>query len=243
KTQGLIPNAAPPLSGDEQVVLLGTLYFKALWQTMFETRDINPEGEFTLTSGEVVRTPMMSSSKGDFLHTENEDCLVLEMPFMKSTYSMVFLLPRTPQGIYELERKLDADNLAALLETLTGGATNVTIPKFHIEQEIDFKTFLPEIANLSGLIGNGLLTSAEVVQKTVLGIDEHGIEAASTFYWAYVSLGDKGVFEFHARHPFLFLVRDRTSGTIFFIGKLMDPCRCQSIPVIPLGNQVQTHRK
>jgi len=172
-----------------------------------------------------VETSMMFSDLFNFLHTEDEDCLVLEMPYKQSTYSMVFLLPRTPQGIYELEQKLDADKLAALLATLTGGATIVTIPKFRMEQEYDLNAFLPGAADLSGLTGvpTSPMIPARAQLKTVLGIDEYGTEAASTFINGYVSLGDDGKFVFDARHPFLFLIRDRTSGTIFFIGKLMNP--------------------
>ena len=232
-TQGLIPSLNPSAGPDSTLVILNTLYFKAFWNHRFETRNTH-DRKFTLVTGEEIETPCMGDESG-FPFMQNEEFKALEMPYiqgwddyksLESNFSMLFILPHKVDGIYALEEKLTEELLQEIVQSLSNTGLFVSIPKFRLEQENDLRTVLGSAIDEPDLSGMFVKPSIELPatarQKIVLGIDEHGTEAAVFLEFAYLSLGsDPPVFI--VDHPFLFLIRERKSGTIFFLGRVMNP--------------------
>ena len=166
---------------------------------------------------------------------QNEEFKALEMPYiqgwddyksLESNFSMLFILPHKVDGIYALEEKLTEELLQEIVQSLSNTGLYVSIPKFRLEQENDLRTVLGSVIDepdLSGMFVKPTIESPTTArQKIVLGIDEHGTEAAVFLEFGYLSLGsDPPVFI--VNHPFLFLIRERKSGTIFFLGRVMNP--------------------
>jgi len=111
----------------------------------------------------------------------------------------------------------------------------VTLPKFRIEGEFSLAGPLAamgmgdaftEKADFSGIARERPLFISEVYHKAFVTVDEQGTEAAAATGGA-VTLGNVPLSElpvmFTADHPFLFLIRDRPSGAILFMGRLADP--------------------
>ena len=104
----------------------------------------------------------------------------------------------------------------------------VSIPKFRLEQENNLRTIFEDAglardADYSGMLTPNPVTDDIVAkQKIVLGIDEHGTEAAVATGIGYVSLGSEPP-KFIDDHPFLFLIREQKTGTILFLGRVMNP--------------------
>jgi serpin B len=217
--------------------LLNTLYFKAFWHYQFQT-SLTKNAPFTLANGETIMVPTMNDESG-FPFMQNEEFKALEMPYAqewspkenwwtKSDFSMLFILPGAVDGIPALEEKLSEEFLQGIVSSLSMAGLEVSIPKFRLEQENNLRTIFEDDSLVSNADYSGMFTPNPVTdaisakQKIVLGIDEHGTEAAVATEIIYLSLGSEPP-KFIADHPFLFLVRERKTGTILFLGRVMNP--------------------
>jgi serpin B len=147
---------------------------------------------------------------------------------------MVVLLPDTHDGIEDLAATLSAEKLAAWTSKLYEREdVHVTLPRFKVEAEFDLgatlqelgmgEAFTPGAADLSGMDGSRSLFISKVVHKAVIEVNEEGSEAAAA---TGVGIGLESVSlstEFNADHPFMYLIRDNASGSILFLGRMMDP--------------------
>jgi len=240
--QGLIPSISPEPPVELSFTLLNTLYFKAFWYHPFETCN-SSDRQFTLVSGEKIMTPGMGD-EAVFPFMQNEEFRALEMPYIhgrekydvhspkdtriKSNFSMLFILPKTTGDIHTLEEKLTEQMLGEIVRSLVDTRLFVSIPKFRLEQENNLRDIFDDDslvfdADYSGMFTPSPMTDAiSAKQKIVLGIDEHGTEAAVVTEMMYVSLGSDPPI-FIVDHPFLFLIRERKSGAILFLGRVMNP--------------------
>ncbi|MCL2349343.1 MAG: serpin family protein [Planctomycetaceae bacterium] len=242
-TQGLIPSINPTPPVEASFTLLSTLYFKAFWHYQFQTINTR-DAPFTLANGEMITVSTMKDESG-FPFMQNEEFKALEMPYIyegnedfservpkdtriKSDFSMLFILPRAVDGISALEEKLSEEFLQEIVGSLNPANLEVSIPKFRLEQENDLRTIFNDDSLVWNADYSGMFTPNPVTddisakQKIVLGIDEHGTEAAVATEIGYVSLGSDPP-TFIADYPFLFLIRERKSGTILFLGRVMNP--------------------
>lgn len=170
---------------------------------------------------------------------------LLELPYKGDSLSMVFILPRRPAGLASLESRLSAKQMTVWLKAISRRPVVVKLPKFHIRDSHLLKTSLqklglvdafipsgPDAADFSGILDrssddlNHYLDG--VIHETVIEVNEAGTEAAAaTAAVAQVECEpmDGQPFDpiFKADHPFLFLIRDRRSGQILFMGRLVSP--------------------
>ena len=233
-TQGLIPSINPESPEQASFSLLSVLYFKAHWKYKFQTYKTK-NAPFTLANGKIIKTPTMNDEES-FPYMENEELRALEMPYFAryqdvpggGDFSMLFILPKAVDGIPAVEEKLSAQWLQEVLHPMKLTHLEVSIPKFRLEQEHDLLTLFDDKsltvdADFSDMFTPSPVTDAvSAKQKIVLGIDEHGTEAAVATGIAYACLGSEPP-KFIADHPFLFLIRETKSGTILFIGRVMNP--------------------
>ena len=240
-TQGLIPSINPEPPVESSITLLNTLYFKAHWENKFLTSKTKDK-PFTLANGEIINVPTMCDEAG-FPYMQNEELRALEMPYFsilkdssdgtvygEGYFSMLFILPSAVDGIYALEEKLSEEFLRDIVRSLRHAYLEVSIPKFRLEQENNLRTIFEDDglirdADYSGMFTPNLFTNdISAKQKIVLGIDENGTEAAAAMEIGLsVSLpGDEPPI-FIVDHPFLFLIREQKTGTILFLGRVMNP--------------------
>lgn len=210
-------------------VLTNALYFKAPWALPFEEA-ITSSAPFTRLDGGEVSADLMRQSER-FEHTAGEGYQAVEMTFRLDELGMVFILP--DEGTFEaFEDALNADVLAEVLDGLESKQGIVSIPRFEFEDGFQLREVLEALgmttafssADLSGMIANDNLFIDEVYHKTFIAVDEKGAEAAAA---TAIVVGETSVpvdeFDFRADRPFLFLIRDRVTGTILFMGRVTDP--------------------
>jgi serpin B len=150
---------------------------------------------------------------------------------------MVIILPNTQNGLPPLEAQLSPAKLDEWLQQLDSGppSNEVTavLPKVQIESSYDLVkplqalgmklAFTPGRADFTGISrdrGNPLFVN-QVVHKAFLRIDEKGTEAAAAT--GIEIRGERGGPSFFADHPFLFLIRDKQTGAILFLGRVSEP--------------------
>jgi serpin B len=211
------------------ILLTSCIYFKANWQRQFP-KDRTRDSSFTLLSGKQVTVPTMRN-KGRYNYTKTNSFKALELTYAGETLSMIILLPLDPKGLPALEKRLTMENLDEWISRLSEYKLDaVALPRFKITTKVDLRnvlqslgmthTFNAEHADLSGITGQQGSFITQAIHQTYVDVNEEGTEASAATVIAVKLNGNP---TFYASHPFLFLIRDSNTGSILFIGRVMDP--------------------
>jgi len=221
-----------------RLVLTNAVYFKGDWASPFE-KEATREEDFTLTdpahAAEAIRTPMMHQTE-DFGYMETDAFQALEMPYAGDRLTMVVFLPRQTAGVSAFEETMTAENLSAWLKSLREQKVVVAMPKFKMTVQFQLADTLKAMgmrdafslppADFSGMIERGEkeLKISHVIHKAFVDVNEEGTEAAAaTAVVVALELAPMRPLVFRADHPFVFLIRDKRTGSILFMGRVMDP--------------------
>ncbi|WP_461863337.1 serpin family protein [Thermococcus sp.] len=231
QTAGKIRKLVSGLSPLTRLVITNAIYFKANWSRRFDPHNTRNETFHTLNGTVIV--PMMHQ-KGRFRYTEGEGFQALEMPYTGGRLSMLIILPARGR-LREIEEKLTPDFINKTLDEMKTENVEVVVPKFRFEStyflrktlmEMGMRTAFTDRANFSGISDRPLAIS-QVIHKTFISVAENGTEAAAAtavIMTAAAAPGQKPEYKvFKADHPFIFLIYDRKTGAILFMGRLMNP--------------------
>lgn len=230
KIQNLIQKGV--LDSMTRLVLTNAIYFKGNWARQFK-KDNTKDAPFTLADGGKVDTAMMNQT-AEFGYMETESFQVLELPYVDDELSMIIFLPREIEGLDEFEKTLTVENLSKWLSRLYKREVIVSVPKFKMTSQFSLASVLKSMgmadafssnANFSGINGKKDLFISAVIHKAFVDVNEEGTEAAAATAVGIrlTSVGPSRKPVFMADHPFLFLIRDNHSGSILFIGRVMNP--------------------
>ena len=230
ETKDKIKELVPPgvLDGLTRLVLTNAIYFKGKWALQFKVKATR-DAPFTLLDGKKVQVPMMHQSK-EFGYMETEGFQALELPYVREELSMIVFLPKKVDGLAELEKSFTADDLAKWLDELHKLKVYVLLPRFKMTSEFRLDKVLKAMgmtdafgaADFSGMDGKEGLFISAVLHKAFVDVNEEGTEAAAaTAVPEAMELVELLVFR--ADHPFLFLIRDNRTGSILFMGRLVNP--------------------
>ena len=218
-----------------RLVLTNAIYFKGKWATQFKESQTK-NAPFTLLNGDKVEVPMMNQTE-QFPYMEAEDFQAIELPYMDKELSMIIFLPKQIAGLQEFEQKLTLENLSQWQSQLGKREVIVFMPKFKMTSEFSLATVLKSMgmtdafnanaADFSGMTGKKDLCISAVIHKAYVDINEEGTEAAAAtaVTMKLTSIGPSQTPVFRADHPFVFFIRDNHTGSILFIGRVMNPVR------------------
>lgn len=227
------PSAIGPLT---RLVLTNALYFKAAWQDEF-WKGATEEAPFHVAEDEEGKAPMMRQLE-QFSYVETDDAQILELPYAGGDLSMVVLLPTQTDGLAKLEQTATAQRLDEWIAKFEPRRVEVFLPKFKITWQSSLvdplkslgmaSAFSQDDADFSGMTSFEDLKLYEVIHAALVDVDEEGTEAAA----ATVVMADAAELPgedqpviFRADHPFVFLIRDRRTGAVLFLGRLVKPAR------------------
>jgi serpin B len=228
KIQDLIPKGM--LNSMARLVLTNAIYFNGKWVSPFEKSNTHDE-PFTLLDGSTVSVPMMSQVES-FKYAEGNGYQAVELPYRDSNVSMLFILPEAGR-FEEMEGAFSAEFVTAITESLTSQQVRLFAPKFTFESEFKLAETLIQMgmpaafgnADFSGMTGNRDLFISDVLHKAFVAVDEEGTEAAAAT--AVTMMETARMIEdailMKLDRPFLFLIRDNDTGTILFIGRVLNP--------------------
>ncbi len=233
KIKDLIPSGA--LNDLTRLVLTNAMYFKSQWAEQFKQRNTKDK-PFHLGGGESVETPMMYQQE-KFGYMETDDFQVLRMAYKAGDLSMVVLLPREVDGLAELQKQLTAAKLDKWLDGIKPAEVKVTLPKFKFTSRFSLakklaemgmaNAFSPEKADFSGMTTAEKLFISDVIHKAFVAVDEKGTEAAAatavTMMATAMPVPQPEPKVFNADHPFMFLIRHNETGSILFLGRVVNP--------------------
>jgi len=233
KTKGKIKNFIPAggVNRETALAISNALYFKGQWKTKFKWWKTR-KSDFFVTVDHKIRIPLMHL-KEKFNYCDQENLQALELPYKGDEMSMLVLLPKDVNGLEDIENMLTAEFLNTILSKMWKTKVSVYLPRFKMTWGTTSlkntlaalgmsDAFSPGKADFSGINGQDGLYISDVFHKAFVEVNEEGTEAASgTFLTVAKSLSSELVFR--ADHPFLFLIRDNRSGSILFIGRLINP--------------------
>jgi serpin B len=233
QTQGQIVNLLAPgtVRNSTRLVLVNAIYFKSAWASNFDTNAtiVQP---FHASSSQTVNASLMHQT--EFVgYYENASFQAVELPYAGTNVAMVVLLPKDPTGLSQLEASLTPQELAQVSGNLVDKLVDVFLPRFKFEMTVDLipelknmgmtNAFIPGSADFSGMDGTTDLSINTVVHKALVDVNENGTVAAAATGVGVISTGIPIVPVFRADHPFIFMIRDTRSGSILFLGRVVDP--------------------
>jgi serpin B len=237
QTQDKIQDLLQPgqLSGDTRLVLCNAIYFKGNWAAQFDPGRTMVAPFFT-APGQSVETPMMSRTL-KLRSREYDDFHLFALPYTGNDLSMVIMLPKAVDGLAALEERLDA---AKLQEWLTAAdkapeaEAMVFLPKFKLNCRLELAKELSAMgmpvafgagADFSGMTAARDLFISHVVHQAFVDVNEEGTEAAAATGVAMTKLIALRPLVLRTDHPFIFLIRENRTGSILFLGRVMDPTK------------------
>ena len=234
KTNGKIKNLISQgvLNAMTRLVLTNAIYFKGNWAKQFKEDRIQ-DAPFTLADGNKINVAMMNQ-KAEFGYMETDTFQALEMPYVDQELSMVILLPKKFDALDEFEKTLTLENLTQWLTKIHKREVVVFVPKFKMTSQFSLASVLKSMgmedafssnADFSGINGKRDLFISAVIHKAYVEVNEEGTEAAAAtgVVMRLTSVGPAPIPVFRADHPFLFLIRDNLTGSILFIGRVVNP--------------------
>ncbi|XP_055768082.1 neuroserpin-like isoform X1 [Salvelinus fontinalis] len=234
--------SADDFSSVTQLTLVNAVYFRGSWKNQFRPENTRTFS-FSKDDGSETQTHMMYQ-QGDFYYGEFSDgsseaggvYQVLEMPYEGEDMSMLVVLPRQEVPLAVLEPIIRAPLLEEWANNVKRQKVEVYLPKFKVEQKVDLKETLQDLgikniftrdADLSAMTGEMAdgkdLFIGKAVQKAYLEVTEEGAEGAAGS--GMIALTRTLVLypQVMADHPFFFLIRNRRTGSILFMGRVMTP--------------------
>ncbi len=231
KIQDLIPPSA--LDANTRLVLTNAIYFNAQWLSQFQETSTQP-GPFTLLDGNQVSAPMMNISKM-FAFYQGSGVSAVEMPYVGGQVSMVLIVPDAGK-FASFEQGLNAAQWDKISAGLKYNQVNLSMPKFKFSSEFTLNDalaklgmtdgFTPGKADLSGMDGSHNLFISKALHKAYINVDEKGTEAAAS---TAVAIGLTSIpanpVDLKIDRPFLFLIQDKPTGAILFLGRVTNPVK------------------
>lgn len=229
-TGGRIPTILDDITSDEVMFLINAIYFKGAWQYRFDAKGTGPSA-FHAADGTTQNVPFMNRpeyQKPLFRAGTTNGLAIAELPYGNGAFAMDIVLdqfdPRA--SIDSIAAQLNANGWAALIGSLTDTDEAFAMPKFTMTYDRTLNDDLSALgmgvaftdeAAFPGMSAVPLMLSF-VKQKAFVTVDETGTTAgASTITGA----APTSLREFRVASPFIFVIRERQSGTIVFMGKML----------------------
>jgi serine protease inhibitor len=233
KTHDKIQKMLESLDPDLAMLLINAVYFNGKWRNQFDKDDTH-DLPFYVTPDAPAQVPMMYQ-KEKFAIAGTEKATLVELPYGQGNYSMVVMLPDEGVSLEEVAGELNPENWVQWMEYLSNGTTEVelSLPKFKYEFKRklndDLKNlgmgiaFEPFVADFSNISDQGLFISY-VLHQTFIETNEEGTEAAAaTVVGISLTSMPPQPQIININRPFLYFIRETTTGTIVFMGQVVDP--------------------
>lgn len=224
-TKLVLPRHIRP--GLTRIALLNAVYFKGAWEKGFDKAKTSDQ-PFYLTEEKSVDVPTMVT-KATFRYTEQEDAKLLELPYKNSQLSLLLILPKDLNQLKAFENNLSTTKLQTWINDLDEREVDVQLPRFSIRADLELKKALTQMG-LKEVFNNGQfprlspesMSIDDVLHGAFIEVNEEGTVAAAA---TAVIMSRKASMnpKFQANHAFLFLLRDRQTGTILFMGRVSNP--------------------
>jgi serine protease inhibitor len=234
KTNTLIPEIIDQIPGDAVMYLVNAVYFKGQWRYQFE-KNMTEQKPFHLYDGtELQVASMIQHETHPFF--QGSGFSAIELPYNQGNYVMSILLPDEGKTVNDVISQLSQKNWNTWSAQFTNRDIQLQLPKFKYEyNEKQMKPILsdmgmgvafdPDNADFTRINSDGGLYISRVLHKTYIKTEEEGTEAAAVtaVEVGVTSAGPDQTYYFTINRPFVYFIQEKSTGTILFIGTVMNP--------------------
>ncbi len=206
--------------------LLNAIYFKGVWKMKFDEKETYQE------PFNHAKEVSMMHQQSEFPYADTDDYQALQLPYGNGSYIMTILLPHVDKSVNDVLQGLTAEKWKNLWSAGGGSKqtlVDVHLPSFETNTDINLIKLMsqlgmpnafnrqlaefPDFCNVPTFIGL-------MKQVARIKLSEEGTEAAAvTVIGVNASVGGPSIVHFHANRPFLYVISERSSGAVFFIGQ------------------------
>jgi serine protease inhibitor len=229
----------PPIDPLTVMFLIDAIYFKGTWTYEFDPT-LTDDDVFTLPDGSTAPCSMMerpdASGVCTYMCYENDELQAVDLPYADGWFSMTILLPRPGVDINSLIAGLGEETWDGLLDSLAPKVGHLLMPRFEIRYDLMMNNVLTALgmgiafdsgqADFTNMLEQARLLGlhiSKVRHKTYVKVDEVGTEAAAVTSVEMGITSVPDILEMRVDRPFIFAIREHHTGTILFIGKIVDP--------------------
>ena len=230
-TEGLIERLDTEINKDWVMLLADALYFKGQWESMFSTNQ-TVDGDFTDSEGNNRKVKFMEQTN-NYRYLKNDSYQIVELPYGNRAYSMFVAIPEQDQTVIDCARSV-IGNMDGIVKNLRSTLISLSLPRFEAEYSLDARQTLSSIG-ISQIFDSqntdfGRMTPIDIYvnlikQQSVIKVTESGTEAAAvTYAGMVVSSGEDyeppTPLVVKVNKPFLYVIRETSTGTLLFAGKV-----------------------
>ncbi len=229
KTNGLIKNMVDQLNSNTVMLLINAIYFKGKWSSEFDKKN-TVQRSFMKPGGVSAEVPMMKQTYDYKVYT-GQNFVLAEFPYGQGNFVMDVILPNEENGLSGIMSSLTDANFNQWITSARERETILSFPRF----KYAYKKKLSEVLSAMGMqiaftvnadfsnISDLDLLINEVTHQAFIETNEEGTEAAAA---TIVDIGVTSmpmVFEMNIDHPFIYIIRETTTNTILFMGRVSNP--------------------
>ncbi len=233
---GLISSGG--LDRDSRLVLTNAIAFQGGWSIPF-SKNATKTAPFRINARDKSDVMMMRET-AHFPYTEDDHTQVVELPYRGHELSMVIALPKSADGLEELESVLTSQSFGRWVDQLRAGRpVDVYLPKFSLRANVQFSNTLRSLgmasafraeANFAGISRDQAMCISEVVHQACVEVDEEGTEAAAATVVTFAPTAElqqrvepPHPVVFRADHPFIFAIYDHRTDAVLFVARFQRP--------------------
>ena len=229
RTNNLIKKPLDKIPSDAVMYLVNAIYFKGIWRKHFETKN-TAEANFTNELGNTVKVNMMYQ-KDTFRYAQDVYAQYLDMPYGNNAFSMTVILPNEGKTTTDVLNLLTSTYWNNLFQNMPARNVEVYMPRFKNQNKFSLVDPLKsmgmnlafsEYADFSN-ISNVSLKISDVIHDTYVEVTEEGTEAAAVTVVEIIETSmpvPPPTPLFKVNRPFLFVIRENSTGVILFVGKM-----------------------
>lgn len=222
-----------PIDPEVVMYLINAIYFNGAWTHAFD-RGLTRPDQFTTIAG--TPAPISMMRRTDTVRVADTPLgRVVDLPYGGGAFAMTILLPPAGTSVHDLVLGLDDASWSGAVSSTAARRVELQMPKFTLRWDallneplkalgmrLAFEGDLADFTRMSRALGNHLYIS-RVKQKSYVDVHEAGTEAAAVTSVEITLTCACGPEVIRIDRPFVFAIRERLSGTILFLGKIVSP--------------------
>jgi serpin B len=230
KTNGLIKNMVDKLDESTVMLLINAIYFKGKWNSQFDKAN-TVQKSFYKPGGATVEVPMMKQ-KSEFKVYTGEGFVLAEFPYGQGNFVMDVILPDEKSGLKTLIQSITDKSFTGWLNAMYKREIDLSFPRFKYGYKEKLNDVLASMgmgiaftdnADFSNISDIPVMIS-EVLHQAFIETNEEGTEAAAATIVGIITTSmPPPPLVLNIDHPFLYIIRETSTNSILFMGKVADP--------------------
>ena len=247
-TNGAIPSVVDAIAPQTIACLISGIYFKGSWEEEFDTfRTIDKP--FSLANGDKKQVPMMHKTDG-YPYYAGDQFQVVSLPYEEGQMGMYIFLPNRGTDLNTFLDRLNVEDWEVWMSQFSQREVSLVMPTFKLEYSVELRTALEQLAmgiafdedraDFSRMTASSVpVFISYLTHKAVVEVNEEGTEASTGSFIFFDATPTTQAAEsvppipFIVDRPFFFAIRDNQTGTVLFMGVVMDPTTVKKPPFIP----------